>query len=60
MAPNFLSVMWCGEAFPGLGVQGVEDFILVDALFPLAGGRRRKGSSMQLLKRDGIFKILGV
>jgi hypothetical protein len=33
MAPNFLSVTWCGEAFPVLVVQGVEGLILVSALF---------------------------
>jgi hypothetical protein len=32
-APNFLSVMCCGEAFPSLGVQGVEVLILICALF---------------------------
>jgi hypothetical protein len=30
----FLSVMWCGEAFHRLGVQGVEVLILLGALFP--------------------------
>jgi hypothetical protein len=40
--PNFLSVTCCGEAFPGLGVQGVEGLILVGALFPLDGGREEK------------------
>jgi hypothetical protein len=30
---SFLSVMWCGEAFYGLGVQGVEVLILLGALF---------------------------
>jgi hypothetical protein len=29
----FLSVMWCGEALYGLGVQGVEVLILLGALF---------------------------
>jgi hypothetical protein len=42
MAPNFLSVTWLGEAFHGLGVQDVESLILIDALFPLDGGRRRE------------------
>jgi hypothetical protein len=41
--PNFLSAVWRGEAFHGIGVQGVESLILVDALFPLDGGRRREG-----------------
>jgi hypothetical protein len=40
MASNFLSVTWHGEAFHGLGVQVVKSLILVDALFPLDGGRR--------------------
>jgi hypothetical protein len=30
----FLSVMWHGEAFHGLGVQGVKVLILLAALFP--------------------------
>jgi hypothetical protein len=30
----FLSITWCGEAFHGLGVQGVEVLILFGALFP--------------------------
>jgi hypothetical protein len=42
MAPNFLSTVWHGEAFHGLGVQDVESLILIDALFLLDGGRRRK------------------
>jgi hypothetical protein len=29
----FFSVMWCGEAFCGLGVQGVEVLILLSSLF---------------------------
>jgi hypothetical protein len=29
----FLSVKWCGEAFHELGVQGVENLILLGALF---------------------------
>jgi hypothetical protein len=33
MAPNFLSVMWYGEAFLRLGVQAVKGLILVGALF---------------------------
>jgi hypothetical protein len=41
MAPHFLSVTY-GEAFHGLGVQGVKGLILVGALFLLDGGRRRK------------------
>jgi hypothetical protein len=34
--------MCCGEAFPSLGVQGVEGLILVGALFPLDGGGEKK------------------
>jgi hypothetical protein len=30
----FLSVTWHGEAFHGLGVQGVEVLIFLAALFP--------------------------
>jgi hypothetical protein len=40
MSPNSLSVLWHGEPFPGLGVQGVESLILVGVLFPFDGGRR--------------------
>jgi hypothetical protein len=43
MAPNFLSIMWHGEAFHGLVVQDVKSLILVDALFLLDEGRRREG-----------------
>jgi hypothetical protein len=31
MVPNFLSVIWHGGTFHGLGVQGVKSLILVDA-----------------------------
>jgi hypothetical protein len=43
MVANFLSVIWHGEAFQGLGVQDVISLILVGALFPFNGRRRRKG-----------------
>jgi hypothetical protein len=43
MAPNFLSAAWREEACHRIGVQDVDILILVDALFPLDGGRRRKG-----------------
>jgi hypothetical protein len=33
-ATCFLSVMWHGETFYGLGVHGVDVLILLDALFP--------------------------
>jgi hypothetical protein len=42
MGANFLSTVWFGEVFHGLGVQDVENLILVDALFLLNGGRRRE------------------
>jgi hypothetical protein len=42
MEPDFLSVVWHREAFHSLGVQDVESLILVDALFPLDGGRRKE------------------
>jgi hypothetical protein len=35
LAGRFLSVTYCGEAFPSLGVQGVEGLIMVGALFLL-------------------------
>jgi hypothetical protein len=34
----FFTVRWCGEAFHGLGVQGVEIFNLLGALFQLECG----------------------
>jgi hypothetical protein len=43
MAPIFLSVMWLGVAFHGLGVHDVKSLILVDALFLLGGRKRREG-----------------
>jgi hypothetical protein len=52
MAPNLLSFTWCGEAFHGLGVQDVKSLILVDALFPLDGGRRREGKKKEKEKKD--------
>jgi hypothetical protein len=62
MVPNFLSVTWCGEAFHGLGVQDVKTLILVDALFPLSGerkrGRKKKGKEKKLLLRKGVFPWL--
>jgi hypothetical protein len=51
MAPNFLSITWCGEAFHRLGVQGVESLILVGALFLFDGRRRKEG------KKKGEKKI---
>jgi hypothetical protein len=42
MAQNFLSIMWCGQAFLGLEFQDVESLILVGALFLLDGRRRRE------------------
>jgi hypothetical protein len=42
MAPNFLSVTWFEETFHGLGVEHVESFILVSALFLRDGGWRRE------------------
>jgi hypothetical protein len=51
-APNFLSVVWHGEAFHRLGVQDVVSLILVDALFPLGGGRRREGKKKEKEKEN--------
>jgi hypothetical protein len=42
MVPNFLHVMWSGVAFHWLRVQNFENLILVIALFPPDGGKRRK------------------
>jgi hypothetical protein len=47
MVLSFLSVMWCGEAFHGIGVQDVESLIVVNALFPLDRGRRREGKKKE-------------
>jgi hypothetical protein len=44
--------MCCEEAFPGLGVQGVEDLILVGALFLLNGGSRREGKKKENRKQE--------
>jgi hypothetical protein len=51
MEPNFLSIMWGGEAFHGLGVQDVKNLILVGALFLLDGGRRREGKKKEKKKK---------
>jgi hypothetical protein len=42
MVPTYLSAA-CGEAFQGQGVQDVEEFDSVDALFLFDGGWRRQG-----------------
>jgi hypothetical protein len=55
MAPKFLSVIWNGEAFHGLGVQGAECLILVGALFPLDGGKRREGKKKE--KKKGFPQV---
>jgi hypothetical protein len=52
MAPNFLSVTWYREAFHRLGVQDVRSFILVGALFPLDGGRRRDVKKKEKKKKN--------
>jgi hypothetical protein len=50
MAPNYLSSTWCVEAFPKLGVQGVEGSILVGASSLLNGGKRREGKEKEKRK----------
>jgi hypothetical protein len=50
MAPNFLSVICCQEVFLWLGIQGSECLIVVGALFPLDGGRRREGKKKEKRK----------
>jgi hypothetical protein len=52
MAPNFLSITWHEEAFHRLGVQDVQSLILVGALFPLDGGRRREGKKKEKKKKN--------
>jgi hypothetical protein len=47
MAPNFLSIVLHLVAFQGLGVQDVKSLILISALFPLDGGRRREGKKKE-------------
>jgi hypothetical protein len=54
MAPDFLSAVW-REASHELGVQDVESLILIDALFPLDGGRRREGKEKNNHHRGGGF-----
>jgi hypothetical protein len=56
MMPTFLSAAWHGEALHGLGVQDVDSFILVDPLFPIGEGRRRKGGKKE--KEKGREKFL--
>jgi hypothetical protein len=50
MAPTFLNVTWHGEDFHRPGVHDVESLIVVDALFPLDGGRRREGRKKEKKK----------
>jgi hypothetical protein len=45
MTPNFVRAAWCGGGFQR--VRCVESLILVDALFPLDGGRRREGKKKE-------------
>jgi hypothetical protein len=52
-APNFLSVMYCGEAFPSLAIQGVEGLILVGALFLFDGGGEEKERKKKRGKKKG-------
>jgi hypothetical protein len=42
MAPDFLTVTWHREDFPGLGVQGVKGLILDGALSLLDRGMKRE------------------
>jgi hypothetical protein len=44
--------MCCGEAFHGLGNWGVEDLILVGALFPLDGRGEEKERKKLALGRS--------
>jgi hypothetical protein len=58
-ATKFSQCIICGEAFPGIGVQGVEGLILVGALFPLDGGggvekeRRKKKRKKIAMMKEG-------
>jgi hypothetical protein len=51
MVPTYLSAA-CGEAFQGQGVQDVEEFDSVDALFLFDGGRRRQGKKEKEKRRE--------
>jgi hypothetical protein len=42
--------MCCEEVFPKLGAQGDKGLILVGALFPLDGGKRREGKKKEKRK----------
>jgi hypothetical protein len=53
MVSNFLSEVWCGEAFHGLGIQDVKSLILVDALFPLDVERRREAKKKIAMDEEG-------
>jgi hypothetical protein len=59
MAGNFPSAEWCGEVFHKLGVHYVESLILVDALFPLDGGRRREEKKKKSPWREEGFPWAG-
>jgi hypothetical protein len=54
MVANFLSIMWNGEAFHGLGVQDVESSTLVGNLFPLDGEKRGEGKTKEKKKKKKI------
>jgi hypothetical protein len=49
--------MFCGEAFPGLGVQGIEGLIMVGALFSFDGGRSREGKKKEKRKEKRKEKL---
>jgi hypothetical protein len=54
MALNFLSVTWCGEGFPRLGVQGVKGLIPVVLYFCLM----EEGEEKERKKKRGKKKKL--
>jgi hypothetical protein len=47
----FFIVTCCGEAFHGLGVQGVKGLILVGALFLLDGGEEKERKKIAVGRR---------
>jgi hypothetical protein len=49
---KFSQYNMAGEAFHGLGIQDVKSFILAGALFPLDGGRRRKGKKKEKKEKN--------
>jgi hypothetical protein len=52
--------MWLGEEFPRQGVQCVKGLILVGALFPFDGGRKREGKEKEKRKENRKKSLWGM